>query len=103
MSKYLTFFVFISAVLSTNVHAVTTTGVLKVVHLNGEVQNRIACVQMEPAVPDVPWACLYNDNPVYKEIYALLLAGYSASKTCVVGWDTVDSSNYKKITLVECK
>lgn len=66
------------------------------------IPDRGACVQMRPPLPDV-WACVYQDNFLYKEITSLLLAGYAASKTCLLGWSAKDLLGLDIIDYAECR
>jgi hypothetical protein len=81
-------------------NAGSASGTITVYHLNNTIPNRVACIQMAPALP-TGWACIYSDQSIYKEINALLLTAYMSGKYCQILWDTTDGS-YAKISAVFC-
>ena len=70
---------------TSNAFAALHTGTISLYHLNSEEEDRGACIQMSPAIPEGNgWACLWQDNEIYKEINALLLTGYATGNTCTI-------------------
>ena len=78
-------------------------GALVSYHLNAEVANRGVCFQMQPRFPDgSDWACLYQDNPLYREIGAVLLAARFAQSECEIRWNGLDGNQFRIVSLVDC-
>jgi hypothetical protein len=80
------------------------TGQVSVYHLNATVQGRGACVQLSPALPQTPWACLWQSSALYKETNALLLTAYAAGKPCtLVLLDQKDALGLWQIASAQCQ
>jgi hypothetical protein len=77
------------------------TGTITLYNLNGTIQNRGACVQMNPAVPN-GWACIWRNNLLYPEISLMLLEARMQGKQCSLGWSTTDGSGYAMIDWAQC-
>lgn len=81
-----------------------TAGQVVVYHLNANVQDRGACVQMSPALPQTPWACVWKStNPLYSELNTMLLAANGTSKVCTLWLDGKDSSGLWNLRIAECR
>jgi hypothetical protein len=56
------------ALIASDAHASgNNSGVISMIHLNGTVTGRGACIQMQPALDGSGWACLYRSNELYSE------------------------------------
>jgi hypothetical protein len=53
-------------------------------------------------LPDSPWACLYKDNPLYKETSALLMAAYLGARPCDIVLSGKDGGGYWRIDVITC-
>jgi hypothetical protein len=82
----------------------THRGVLINYQLNGDIgPNRGVCFQMQPTLPGAnPWACVYQDRPLYNEISGVLLAARFAKKECQIAWNSLDADTNRIVSLVDC-
>ena len=90
------------SLISATTFAATATGQVTKYHLNSGVAGRGACIQMNPAIPTGGWACLYLNNPLYKEINATLLSANMVGKNCSVSWSTTDPNGFAIVSWFEC-
>jgi hypothetical protein len=69
------------------------TGKISVYLLDPQFSGRGACIQMVPALPSI-WACVYSttNNFLYHELNDLFRDAYIAQKTCIVNFETSNSS-----------
>jgi hypothetical protein len=82
----------------------SASGLVSAYHLNSAIQGRGACVQLSPALPQTPWACLWQTTALYKESNALLLAAYLSGKPCsLVLLDQKDALGLWQITTAQCQ
>ena len=89
------------SLISVNVFAASTTGIITDYHLNSGVFGRGACIQMSPAVPTGGWACLYTNNALYKEINEMLLSAAIARKNISVTWTATDSQGLAIVQIAD--
>lgn len=78
------------------------TGQVVLYHLNSTVPDRGPCIQMNPALPQTPWACLYKSNALYKELNAMLLLASASGKSCWLLLDQKDSGGFWQIAVASC-
>lgn len=95
----------------TTVGSLSATGTISSYHLNSDssyinrdeiLGDRGVCVQMIPSLKS-KWACLYENNRLYKEINELLLQAYLNKKKCtLVAATQTDKDNLMVIAIAEC-
>ena len=79
------------------------TGKITTYHLNGDVPGRGVCIQLDPLIPTPQgWACLHQNNALYKEITALLLSGNATGKNCDIAWNTTGDGGFPIIAWASC-
>ena len=82
------------SLISASSFAGNATGKITEYHLNSSVPGRGACIQMNQAISTGGWACLYLNNPLYKELNAMLLSASIAGKTIQVNWTATDANGF---------
>jgi hypothetical protein len=77
------------------------TGTIERFHLNSDVQGRGVCIRM---IPDIPtgWACVWEKNPLYKDIMAMLLEAFANERICTLVWNQPGPDTHPDIFLAEC-
>jgi hypothetical protein len=80
-----------------------TAGTVTVYHLNANAGDRGACVQMVPALPEVPWACVWkSNNPLFDEMNSMLLTASNGAKNCRLWLDSKDVNGAWLLRMAEC-
>jgi hypothetical protein len=87
--------------LSGTAFADSHTGTIERFHLNSDVQGRGVCIRM---IPDIPtgWACVWENNPLYKDIMAMLLEAFANERICRLVWNQPGPDTHPDIFLAEC-
>src|SRR5215813_6272399 len=80
----------IVSLISSRAFALEHLGYVTLFHLSNYASDqRGACIRMLPEMPDTGWACVWQDNHLYKEITDLLLkaAEGGSGLICKVHWN----------------
>lgn len=63
------------------------SGQIATYHLNSAIAGRGLCLQVTNPPPDMPWACLYQSNPLYRELSTFLMSSYLTGRTITLFLD----------------
>jgi hypothetical protein len=79
------------------------TGKIIIYHLNGQIADRGACIQMNPPLPGIGgWACVFTaNNNLFDQLNDLFRDAYLSAKDCVVNVETSDV-NLSSINWAQC-
>jgi hypothetical protein len=99
-----------SAIYAQSAYADLYAGRIALIDVNEDngLAGRATCVQLSPALPTDPWACLLTSNALYREITAVVYAAYFKNATtgtgpsCVLTVNFVGGPAHWEIRAVQC-